>query len=186
MKNRFSPDDDAQTNTRNDHLLSCPIKDEKIAETSSLILALARKNENSSLGGIDVLATVELRLQPTDAKIPFSYPWLDTLERNIAKHFFSNQPIDDNGIHQLQPYLSNLCVAENARGRRIGKALVRCVESIAKNSWGFSKLYLHVDLQNVAAYSLYKKEGYQDVGSRWNPFWAGSAADIDYFVKPLT
>ena len=183
MKNRFSTDD----NDTSDYLVSCPVKDEKIAETSSLVLALARKNENANLGGIDVLATVELRLQPTDAKIPFSYPWLDTLERNIAKQFFPTK--DDhpnNNNHQLQPYLSNLCVAENARGRRIGKALVRCVESIAKNSWGFSKLYLHVDLQNVAAYSLYKKEGYQDVGSRWNPFWAGSAADIAYFVKPLT
>eukprot|EP00560_Eucampia_antarctica_P005803 CAMPEP_0197837424 /NCGR_PEP_ID=MMETSP1437-20131217/32114_1 /TAXON_ID=49252 ORGANISM="Eucampia antarctica, Strain CCMP1452" /NCGR_SAMPLE_ID=MMETSP1437 /ASSEMBLY_ACC=CAM_ASM_001096 /LENGTH=229 /DNA_ID=CAMNT_0043444459 /DNA_START=372 /DNA_END=1061 /DNA_ORIENTATION=+ len=154
---------------------------ETIAGKSSLVLVLARK-QSDDIFGIDVLATVELRLQPTDAKIPFSYPWLDNVERKVAKFFGLNISPKDS---DLQPYLSNLCVAESARGRRIGKSLVRCVEKIASDTWGFSKIYLHVDLENAAAFSLYKNEGYEDVGSRWNPFWAGGAADIAYFVKKL-
>lgn len=84
----------------------------------------------------------------------------------------------------LQPYLSNLCVDEKYRRRQVGKALVRCLEDIT-TSWGYSKLYLHVDLENEAALKLYQNEGYKDVGKRWKPFWAGRAADVGYFVKPL-
>lgn len=46
-------------------------------------------------------------------------------------------------------------------------------------------IYLHVDLDNVSALRLYEKEGYVDVGMRWNPFWAGGASEIGYFVKKL-
>ena len=49
----------------------------------------------------------------------------------------------------------------------------------------FEKIYLHVDLENVAALNLYKSEGYVEVGSRWNPFWAGQAAEIGYYDKQL-
>lgn len=86
---------------------------------------------------------------------------------------------------ELQPYLSNLCVDENYRGKGLGRALVRCVENIAMSSWNFNRIYLHVDPDNESAFNLYKSEGYRDVGHRWNPFWAGDAADIGYYVKVL-
>jgi len=63
--------------------------------------------------------------------------------------------------------------------------MVRCLEDIAVTRWGLSKMYLHVDAENEAAMQLYKSEGYKDVGRRWNPFWAGKAADIGYFFKKL-
>ena len=157
-----------------------------LAAKSSLILVIARKinsnsqDESSSVMDLDCLATVELRLQPTDGKIPFSHPWMDRWERRIAKRLRLNPPNVDK---QLQPYLSNLCVAPKARGQRLGKALVRCVESIATETWGYKKLYLHVELENIPALNLYKREGFHDVGLRWSPFWAGKAADIAYFVK---
>lgn len=66
----------------------------------------------------------------------------------------------------------------------MGKAIVRCVEDITQ-SWGYSQLYLHVDLDNEAALKLYQNEGYKDAGKRWNPFWAGKAAEIGYFCKKL-
>lgn len=81
--------------------------------------------------------------------------------------------------------MSTLCVDENYRGQSIGRAMVRCLEDIALTKWGYSKMYLHVDGENEAALNLYKSEGYTDVGRRWNPFWAGKAADIGYFVKNL-
>ncbi|CAJ1954558.1 unnamed protein product [Cylindrotheca closterium] len=147
-----------------------------IAEKDSIILAVGKKNEDS----IDFIASIELRLQPSDAKIPFSLPWLDRIERRIAATVGIG-----TGIRDLQPYLSNLCVAEDFRGKKIGRGLVRCVEDIALSSWGMPRMYLHVDEDNVAALSLYKSEGYRDVGHRWNPFWAGSSANIGYYVKTL-
>ena len=155
---------------------------EELAANSSLILALGRPKPEGESGTIEAIATVELRLQPTDAKIPFSQPWLDSLERRAAKALGVDGSTRND---KLQPYLSNLCVAESARGRRIGKALVRCLEKIAKDTWGYDQIYLHVDLENAAAYNLYKSEGYQDVGFRWNVPWAGGASDIGYFVKKL-
>jgi GNAT superfamily N-acetyltransferase len=120
-------------------------------------------------------------LKPCDAKIPFSLPWLDRIERNLASLI---GPGADTG-KELQPYLSNLCVDEKYRGRRIGKGLVRCLENITRDTWGYNRMYLHVDEDNRAAINLYKKEGYKDVGHRWNPLWAGSAAEIGYYVKTL-
>jgi ribosomal protein S18 acetylase RimI-like enzyme len=154
----------------------------QITGGSSLVLAIARPKVSESFIHIEPIATVELRLQPTDAKIPFSQPWLDGMERKAAKFFGMNYTVADGNY---QPYLSNLCVAKCARGKKIGTALVRCVECIAKNAWGYHKLYLHVDMENTAAVNLYKAEGYHDVGFRWKPFWAGKAAEIAYFVKQL-
>ena len=62
-----------------------------------------------------------------------------------------------------------------------GKPCADCLERVPKDSWGYEKIYLHVDLENVAALRLYKSEGYVDVGSRWNPFWARQAAEIGYY-----
>ncbi|CAB9529315.1 FR47-like protein [Seminavis robusta] len=120
--------------------------------------------------------------KPCDAKIPFSLPWWDEIERNAAS--FLGIPKDKSSNH-LQPYLSTLCVDETYRGKQIGRAIVRCLEDIATTKWGYSKMYLHVDGENPPALNLYKSEGYEDVGRRWNPFWAGKAADIGYFVKNM-
>jgi ribosomal protein S18 acetylase RimI-like enzyme len=156
-------------------------RDERIdvAARDSLVLAIGKEHlGNNALA--DIIATIELRLQPCDAKIPFSLPWLDSIERKLG----SIIGLGDGVGKDLQPYLSNLCVDERYRGRGIGRALVRCVENVAM-SWGYSRMYLHVDTDNKSAFYLYKSEGYRDVGHRWNPFWAGSSADIGYFVKTL-
>ena len=162
------------------------------AERDSLILVLARRTTSGTDGGggrdsnasLDVIASIELRLQPCDAKIPFSIPWFDRLERRVGSYIgLGNVEV---GSNDLQPYLSNLCVDENFRGQKIGRGLVRCVENIAKTCWGFSRIYLHVDEDNLAALNLYKSEGYRDVGHRWNPFWSGRSSDIGYYVKSLS
>ena len=101
---------------------------EKIQTSSKtcLILLLARKKDEKS-SEIDVIASVELRLELCDAKIPFSLPWLDRMERKIA----SQLGLGDSMAGDLMPYLSSLCVDERYRGKGIGRALVHCVESIA-------------------------------------------------------
>ena len=155
-------------------------REEKLQEAarSSLILAVGRPSQGSDWH-IDVVASVELRLEPCDAKIPFSFPLLDRIERRLASLVGLN-----NTARSLRPYLSNLCVDQNYRGKQLGKALVRCLEDITR-SWGYNKLFLHVDLENDAARTLYKNAGYKDVGKRWTPFWAGPATKIGYFVKKV-
>jgi len=156
-----------------------------IAAKSSLVLCLARTTSSSNQ--IDCIATVEVRLQPTDAKIPFSQPWIDVLERKLMDYFkIQLEHVDTSKPSlplQLQPYLCNLCVSRQYRKQNIAQTLVGIIEYIAFISWGFDKLYLHVDVTNKPALQLYKKLGYRDAGWRWNPFWAGGAGAIGYFVK---
>ena len=181
-----------QSNNNNDAIIAAPqlqglaSHDARIrtAERDSLVLILAKTNDDNNNARQDtaatteIIASIELRLQPCDAKIPFSIPWLDRLERRFWK--LATQRED------LQPYLSNLCVADDYRGRQIGRSLVRCVEDIAHTHWGYQRMYLHVDEVNRPALHLYQSAGYTDVGHRWNPFWAGSVAPkIGYYVKAL-
>ena len=170
-----------------------PQEQTRALSSTSIVIVLATKesrsiddrssSSSSNMNRPNIIASVELRLQPCDAKIPFTLPWIDRMERKLFPW---------NGIRQrprqnvdIQPYLSNLCVKEQYRGRGIGQLLVHSVETIASTYWGYHHLYLHVDLDNVAAVQLYKKQGYTDVGRRWNPFWAGKAVDIGYFVKNI-
>lgn len=173
---------------------------ETIAAQSSLILVLARKTDK---GEIQSAASVELRLQPTDAKIPFSQPWLDKIERRLAQFFpFDDAvPVATNKMADpprakievttksisapLRPYLCNLCVSPSLRSMGIGRSLCRIVEAIAHRKWEYSNLYLHVDPDNKAALSLYEKEGYVDVDRRWNAKWNGGANQIGYYTKKL-
>ena len=159
-------------------------RDEKIrmAAGSSIVLVLAKKlSDDTSDWHSEVIASVELQLQPCDAKIPFTLPWFDKIERKIASFI----GIGKNDGRDLQPYLSNLSVDESMRGKGVGRALVRAVESVASSCWGCSRIYLHVDADNDAAVALYRSEGYRDVGLRWAPFWAGGSKDIGYYYKPL-
>mmetsp|Transcript_32733 Transcript_32733/g.49330 ORF Transcript_32733/g.49330 Transcript_32733/m.49330 type:complete len:339 (-) Transcript_32733:29-1045(-) len=160
----------------------------KQSEKSSLILILAKPKSKTddptkpNWQKLDIIASVELRLQLTDAKIPFSYPWLDRLERKLASLFWKNKY---GGSKKLQPYLSNLCVDEKYRRQNLGRSLVQCLEDIARTKWGYHKLYLHVDQENRAAVKLYQQEGYKSVQKRWQPFWAGDLSNINYLVKKL-
>ena len=154
------------------------------AAAGALLLVLAVPN-NAAAAEHDIVAAVELRLELTDGKIPFSLPWLDRAERGLASFLGIGSNNNNNNV-DLQPYLSTLCVDENYRNRGLGRALVHCCEDVARVCWKRDRLYLHVDPDNTAAVQLYLSEGYQEVkGVRWNPFWAGPAAEIGYFVKEL-
>jgi ribosomal protein S18 acetylase RimI-like enzyme len=174
-----------------DGLLSLE-KQTEMASKSSLLIVLAKSNPESTWLA-DIVASVELKLEISDAKIPFSLFWMDRAERLLGSLVGApskKKKGDPRGRHaaapgQLQPYLSSLCVDPAHRGKGLGRSMVKCVESIASDSWGYSNLYLHVDAENKAAFDLYKSEGYQDVGLRWDPFWAGDSTKIGYFVKKL-
>ena len=155
---------------------------EELAAASSLILVLAR---NTVDGNLEAAASVELRLQPTDAKIPFSQPWLDNIERRLVRSFPFVSKSKTGAKPPLRPYLCNLCVTESLRNLGIGRALCRIVEAIANQQWGYDHIYLHVDPENAVARTLYEREGYKDVGRRWTALWTGEAGCIGYYTKKL-
>eukprot|EP00525_Craspedostauros_australis_P013715 CAMPEP_0198124946 /NCGR_PEP_ID=MMETSP1442-20131203/41393_1 /TAXON_ID= /ORGANISM="Craspedostauros australis, Strain CCMP3328" /LENGTH=205 /DNA_ID=CAMNT_0043784461 /DNA_START=1 /DNA_END=618 /DNA_ORIENTATION=+ len=159
------------------------------ASQDSLILVLGRSKAGSD-SQTDIIATIELGLQPCDAKIPFTLPWLDVLERRLASFLAAEKRNNLHGKKEnasnLQPYLSNLCVSDEYRGKRIGRALVQCVEYIASDIWSHDTMYLHVDEENAPALGLYVSEGYEAaVGKRWNPIWAGGVSKVGYYGKKL-
>lgn len=63
------------------------------------------------------------------------------------------------------PELSNLHVAEDARGRGVGTALIRAAEDLARTR-GYRRLGLGVDEDNPDAARLYLRLGYVDSGVR--------------------
>ena len=154
------------------------------ASQAALVFVMAQPKKDGD-SGHTVVASVELRLELTDGKIPFSLPWLDRAERRFASLIGWSK--DKHASADLQPYLSSLCVDPAFRNRGLGRALVHCCEDVARMCWGYDRLYLHVDPDNTAAVRLYESEGYYQVnGVRWNPFWAGPAAEIGYYVKELS
>ena len=106
----------------------------------------------------------------------FSHPWSEqSLRESFAKpdaHFFvareeqriigyiSAEIIIDEG------YIMNIAVIPGFRGRGVGKALVRHMIEHFKNDLKF--ITLEVRASNVAAISLYKKLGFEYVGTRKN------------------
>jgi ribosomal-protein-alanine N-acetyltransferase len=61
--------------------------------------------------------------------------------------------------------LLNLAVAEGARGRGVGTALVRRVITDAAE-WGAWAVFLEVRASNAAALALYGRAGFSEVGRR--------------------
>ena len=99
----------------------------EVSSKSSVVLVLAKIKEGTE-SDVDVIASVELRLDLCDAKIPFTLPWLDGIERQLASQVGL---APSNSAGDLMPYLSSLCVDEKFRGKKIGRALVHCIEDIA-------------------------------------------------------
>ena len=71
--------------------------------------------------------------------------------------------------------LYGMWVAPEARGRRVGRALVEASRRWARFA-GASSLSLRVTVSNVAAYELYRRTGFADTGER-APVRDGSALD---------
>lgn len=59
-----------------------------------------------------------------------------------------------------RPYMCNLAVDKQWRGKGLAKALVRECERIAQNEWGEKELHLKARQRNGAAVALYKRLGY--------------------------
>ena len=61
-----------------------------------------------------------------------------------------------------RPLLSNLAVAQEHRGKGVGKELIReCEAEVVR--MGFTELLLKVDHTNEGAYRLYRRLGYEEI-----------------------
>eukprot|EP00227_Mantoniella_beaufortii_P013310 CAMPEP_0197605154 /NCGR_PEP_ID=MMETSP1326-20131121/42576_1 /TAXON_ID=1155430 /ORGANISM="Genus nov. species nov., Strain RCC2288" /LENGTH=301 /DNA_ID=CAMNT_0043172909 /DNA_START=13 /DNA_END=918 /DNA_ORIENTATION=+ len=76
-----------------------------------------------------------------------------------AKRFGAENvlPVAPNDL----PYISDVAVSPNQRGRGVGKALLRACEA-AMVSKGYSRMYLHTKLDNEAAQVMFGKAGYKE------------------------
>jgi len=90
-----------------------------------------------------------------------------------------------------QPVLFNLCVAKEARCQGIAQALLEQCEDQCR-SWGDDSLYLKVRADNDAAYTLYRREGWELVETRaavplpeWQSRWKGSALPLRLMRKTV-
>lgn len=59
------------------------------------------------------------------------------------------------------PYVSDVAVAPNQRGRGIGRALLRACEAAAVAK-GHGEMYVHVKMDNEAGLALFEKGGYRE------------------------
>ncbi|ABO94669.1 predicted protein [Ostreococcus lucimarinus CCE9901] len=68
------------------------------------------------------------------------------------------------------PYVSNVAVKADARGRGVASSmLVKCER--ASRLWGYTHLWLHVDVDNQRAREMYERRGYVACGE--DPWWYG-------------
>ena len=168
--------------------------DERVetAMQASLLLVVARNHKTKwAVWQPEIIAAVELQLQPSDGKQPYSWPWLDTLERNIVAQEWLQNLLGYPKDCPLQPYLGSLCVDQEYRNQSLGRTLVTCVEDIA-SQWNYSEMYLHVEMDNPAARRLYESKGYRKADAegvtRWAPTTKGiqTSTTSNYMVKNLS
>lgn len=77
----------------------------------------------------------------------------------------------------LSPYVANLAVVPEFRRAGLARRLLRQCEREVRDEWKRTRVYLHVDYQNVPARTLYEQEGYREVAQNANS--ARSAAGGD-------
>lgn len=68
------------------------------------------------------------------------------------------------------PYVSNVAVHIDARGRGVASAMLDKCER-ASRMWGYDYIWLHVDVNNPRALAMYERRGYVTVAE--DPWWYG-------------
>lgn len=84
-------------------------------------------------------------------------------------------------------YVSNLCVAEDARGRGVAAALLAAAEARLFAEWGCRFACLHAAPANAPAAALYARAGYRIVapaGRSLGGGWGGGGRGLELYMKP--
>jgi len=126
-----------------------------ISEPDHQVWCLTTENDPTSEDNGIVVGAVELSLEISgQTSSPFCVP----LE--IKKNLLGN-----NNNRCLQPYVSNVIVKEDCRGKGYGSIMLRKIENEA-TKLGYDRLTLHVNTNSQTARSLYDKLGYNMIDSQ--------------------
>jgi len=129
---------DADTSTPQDHNVVC--------------LYEVDENENETMFGM-----AEVSLQPADpSRTSPPFVLSNSMKNAFSSFGFWPQPT---------PYISNVLVTNDYRGKGYSRVLMACCEGLAK-SWGYDEVYLHVDADSrsgAPAQGLYRSIGYMPV-----------------------
>ncbi len=82
-----------------------------------------------------------------------------------------------DGRSGVRAYIQTIEVAQEARGRGVGRELLSRIEGSARAA-GARLIWLHVDTENAAAVLLYEAQGYRCEGRQENYYPLGRAALI--------
>jgi len=111
-------------------------------------------NENEFIFG---MAEISLKApEPVTTSPPFVIP-------TDLKLVLSS--LQNKGVRSLQPYVSNVLITNEYRGKGYSKLLMGACHGLAIK-WGYTEVYLHVDADaksGRAAQQLYRSLGYQPV-----------------------
>jgi len=129
-------------------------------------------------GNNEILAIAEVSLQPPyQTAPPLPHPYILKQVLALWGHFYRKSflglslPFRINDS-LLQPYISNVLVRENERGKGYGKWIMTVAEMKAR-SMGYSTVTLHVDANPSSAkvaQAMYSNLGYQPI------FWTSANA----------
>ncbi len=128
------------------------------------------------LSGLDVRALVEgdlpkvLELE----RLGYSHPWTEAVFRDCFKDTYRLWALVQEGdlrgyavVNYMvdEAHLLNLCIHPGLRGQGAGRQLLRraLAESIKD---GMAQMILEVRQSNAAAATLYRREGFEEIGRR--------------------
>lgn len=124
----------------------------------------SRRNQ----GAACVVATIPIRASDTSDRTDII---VGTAECSI--HEFYGTSLGESRLQDSILYITEVAVSPTIRRQGIGSKLMKAIDEFAK-ARGVETIYLHVDVANEKAYSLYEKAGYKKVVSD------------DFFYKEFT
>ncbi len=109
----------------------------------------------------EILATMTLRWPKQNRPRPrlhmlktLRYGWLPTLKLLVMRYIFAEKPA------KSACHVAEIAVKANARGRGIGKQLLKFGKELAIER-GLTRYTLHVDATNKTALNMYKRFGFK-------------------------
>jgi len=120
-------------------------------------------------------------MRPTDVadvvaieRAAYQFPWSDGIFRDclrvgyVCRVFTVSREVQAYGVMSYgadEAHILNLCVAEDYRGRGVGKLMLRSLIERATAA-GMGEAFLEVRPSNTAAIRLYLSFGFEQVGMR--------------------
>lgn len=139
--------------------MSCPGTYQAILDTDLLVRPMAPE---------DVQEVLDIERQG------YSYPWSESVFLDCFKDNYRLWAACHGGVLVAyavvaymvdEAHLLNICVHPTARGKGVGRYILRHVLTTAAQD-GMSQLLLEVRVSNHAALALYLNEGFRQIGQR--------------------